>query len=365
MRDEGVEQVRGLPFLDFFAGSGLVTEGLAPYFRAVFANDVCPRKRAVYEANHGAGHFHFGSIEAVRGGELPRAVLSWGSFPCQDLSLAGRGGGLGAGRSGLFWQWLRVMDEMPEPPAVLAAENVAGLLTTAGGAHYRALHEALIARGWRVGAVALDAADWLPQSRPRVFVVAVRADADISGFALAGPGYGHPAMLVKAAEGLSDFVWWRLPEPDRSRRAALQDVIEWDAPCDPPEKSAKLLALVPEAHKRRLDEALADGMRAIPGYRRTRKTGQMFELRFDGLAGCLRAPRGGSSRQYLVLASKGGPATRLLTVREAARLMGAPDSYIIPGRYNDGYHAMGDAVAVPAARHLARHLLAPLARRSA
>ena len=56
-----------------------------------------------------------------------------------------------------------------------------------------------------------------------------------------------------------------------------------------------------------------------------------------------------------------GLETRLLTARETARLMGAPDSYKLPGSYNDGYRAMGDAVAVPVAKWLARYLLAPLA----
>jgi DNA (cytosine-5)-methyltransferase 1 len=43
--------------------------------------------------------------------------------------------------------------------------------------------------------------------------------------------------------------------------------------------------------------------------------------------------------------------------------MGAPESYLLPGSYNDGYRAMGDAVAVPVTSWLARHLLAPLALR--
>jgi DNA (cytosine-5)-methyltransferase 1 len=86
-----------------------------------------------------------------------------------------------------------------------------------------------------------------------------------------------------------------------------------------------------------------------------------LEIRFDGLAGCLRTPEGGSSRQTLVVVNNGQISTRLLTVREAARLMGAPDSFKLPGSYNDGYRAMGDAVAVPVTRWLARHLLAPLA----
>jgi DNA (cytosine-5)-methyltransferase 1 len=85
-------------------------------------------------------------------------------------------------------------------------------------------------------------------------------------------------------------------------------------------------------------------------------------LRFDHIAGCLRTPNGGSSRQVLVLKKDGHLVTRLVSVRETARLMGAPDSYKIPGTYNDGYKAMGDAVAVPVVRHLAKHLLTPLLR---
>jgi DNA (cytosine-5)-methyltransferase 1 len=88
-----------------------------------------------------------------------------------------------------------------------------------------------------------------------------------------------------------------------------------------------------------------------------------LELRFDGLAGCLRTPKGGSSRQLLVSIEKGLIRTRLLTVRECARLMGAPDSFKIPGSYNDGYGAMGDAVAVPVTKWLSNNLLAELASR--
>lgn len=86
----------------------------------------------------------------------------------------------------------------------------------------------------------------------------------------------------------------------------------------------------------------------------------MLEVRFDGLAGCLRTPEGGSSRQLLILKRNGEIRTRLITVREAARLMGAPETFSIPGGYNEGYKAMGDAVAAPVAAYLGRHLLRPL-----
>jgi DNA (cytosine-5)-methyltransferase 1 len=78
----------------------------------------------------------------------------------------------------------------------------------------------------------------------------------------------------------------------------------------------------------------------------------------------LRTPNGGSSRQTVILVNDGQIRSRLMTVRECARLMGAPDTYELPGSYNDGYRAMGDAVAVPVTRWITRHLLAPLAARS-
>lgn len=128
--------------LEFFAGSGLVAEGLSGYFQPAWANDICAKKAAVYTANHGAEHFHLGSVSDVNGADLPSAPLAWASFPCQDLSLAGLTGGIHAARSGLVWEWLRIIDEMPSCPPVLVAENVAGLVSVAGGEHYLALHQA-------------------------------------------------------------------------------------------------------------------------------------------------------------------------------------------------------------------------------
>ena len=109
-------------FLEFFAGSGLVAQGLKRHFKAAWANDICEKKAAVYTANHAKKHFHLGSISDVRGADLPLAQLSWASFPCQDLSLAGLTAGIHGERSGLVWEWLRIMDEMAEYPPVMVAK---------------------------------------------------------------------------------------------------------------------------------------------------------------------------------------------------------------------------------------------------
>lgn len=117
-----------LRFLDFFAGAGLVTEAVSPFFDVIWANDISLKKSTVYRSNHDHEHFHLGSVEDVCGQELPSADLAWASFPCQDLSLAGSQTGIQGRRSGMVWEWLRVIEEMPESPSVLVAENVLGLV---------------------------------------------------------------------------------------------------------------------------------------------------------------------------------------------------------------------------------------------
>ena len=339
---------------EFFAGSGLVAYGLKGLFAPVWANDISEQKAAVYEANFGSEYFDLGDIKNVKGEELPFANLSWASFPCQDLSLAGSLGGIHASRSGLVWEWLRVLDEMKEPPKIILLENVVGLLSTNNGDNYRVLHMALTERDYRCGAIVLNASHFVPQSRPRVFVIAVKKDSTIPNSLIGdGPCWLHNKAAIALGESLPDWIWWKAEKPIR-RSSTIKDIVEEDIPFDKDD----VLRLVPEHHQKILNEQ--DTVYAT-GYRRTRHGEQQLELRFDGIAGCLRTPEGGSSKQYIVIKKNGETHARLLTVREAARLMGAPDSFILPGTYNDGYKAMGDAVAMPVARFLGETFLSKIA----
>jgi DNA (cytosine-5)-methyltransferase 1 len=114
-------------------------------------------------------------------------------------------------------------------------------------------------------------------------------------------------------------------------------------------------------HRRKVELAKTAG--AI--YKRTRRdesgrSVQRAEVRFDGISGCLRTPAGGSSRQSILMVEGREIRSRLLSPREAARLMGLPDAYNLPTNYNEAYHLAGDGVAVPVVRFLAQHLLEPL-----
>lgn len=356
---------------EFFAGGGLAGLGLAR-FGIGLANDIDAMKATAFRANHPGIPLHEADVWSLSAGDLSGAPdLCWASSPCQDLSLAGARGGLQATRSGAFWgfwQLIRQLDAAGRAPPVIVVENVAGLLSSGGGADFAAVCQAMAVAGYRVGALEIDAALWLPQSRPRLFIVAMRG---VAGPTVPGPvAPFHTARLAAAHGRLPEsvrrsWVWWSLATPARrnSDLAALlqpDDAVDWFDTT----RTEALLALCAPLHRTRLDRAAADGARQVgAGYRRVRTEAghkvQRLELRFDGLAGCLRTPAGGSSRQYVVVCADGRIRARRLTGREAARLMGVDDSYRLPPGEGAALKLMGDAVAVPVVRALADGLLLP------
>jgi DNA (cytosine-5)-methyltransferase 1 len=72
------------------------------------------------------------------------------------------------------------------------------------------------------------------------------------------------------------------------------------------------------------------------------------------------ASGGGSSVQRVMIVNGDDVRSRRLSAREAARLMGVPDDYRLPGNYSEAYDLMADGLAVQAVRHLAEHILEPL-----
>lgn len=362
-------------FYEFFAGAGLLRLALEPSWTCLWANDIDPRKGAVYSANFGAHHLELGDVATVAAAFLPEgADMAWASFPCQDLSLAGWRRGMSAERSGTFWAFWRILrdlyDQGDRPPLV-AIENVTGLLHCED---FTGMCEALASIGLQFGALVIDARHFLPQSRPRVFLVAVDERLDCGAFLQQGPENSpwFPKSVLEAHAKLpaplrEAWRWWTLPVPHPSDLVA-DDLIE-DNPTGvewhPKEETNRLLGLMSSVNREKVQEARTSGRRRVGFlYKRTRDGLQRAEIRFDGVAGCLRTPQGGSSRQTVLVVNGDDVRSRLLSPREAARLMGVPDSFQLPVSYNDGYRAMGDAVAVPAVRWLSEHLLLPLAKAS-
>lgn len=371
-------------FYEFFAGGGMARAGLGDGWRCAFANDFDETKAAAYRQNWGDGDLLVRDVNQVSADDLPGcADLSWASFPCQDLSLAGNYEGIGhwaskeQTRSGTFWPFWRLMRRLGDEgraPRLIALENVYGALTSNGGRDFAAIAAAFSGAGYQFGAMVIDASLFLPHSRPRLFVLGVRSDLTVPA-ALQSDGAlpaWHPKALLSAIEPLSSeakrkWIWWKLREPPQ-RTSQLADLIEdhptgvaWHSPAE----TATLLALMNERHRAKLDEARTVGLRVVGSvYKRTRVENgvkaQRAEVRFDGVAGCLRTPAGGSSRQTIIVVDGPLVRSRLLSPREAARLMGLPDGYHLPSGYNDAYHLAGDGVAVPVVRYLAETLFEPI-----
>lgn len=365
-------------FYEFFAGGGMVREALGANWDCLFANDIDPKKSETYKANFGGAELVTADVADLTADQLPGLPdMVWASFPCQDLSLAGSGAGLSGARSGAFWSFWKLVQGLARQgrkPATVVLENVYGLLTSRDGNDFRSICEAVANEGYHVGAVLLDAALFVPQSRPRLFIVAIDQAKDVGLLTLGGPPTSplFPSKLIAARNGLKGgaadaWQWWAVSEPN-VRNVGLVDVIEGEPTgvnWHTKEQTARLLALMSPGHLKKVEDAKASTQRQIGTvFKRTRPSptggkAQRAEVRFDGLAGCLRTPGGGSSRQTIIVVEGGKVRSRLLSPRETARLMGLPDGYKLPDRYNDALHLTGDGVVVPVVRHLAHTLIEP------
>lgn len=366
-------------FYEFFAGGGMARAGLGAGWRCLFANDFDPKKAATYRSNWSGDQMVSDDVRNIATKWLPDvADLAWASFPCQDLSLAGVGAGLKGARSGTFWHFWHLISALAgegRAPTVIALENVCGTLTSHGGDDFKALCRAMNDVGYRCGAMVIDAALFVPQSRPRLILVAVREGARVPDRLCArmpSPLF-HPAALRSAVNKLPDelkemWVWWSLSAPP-PRNLGLSDLIE-DDPHDvrwhTSDQTAKLLTMMSELNLKKVRAAKAL-KRKIVGtvYKRTRRDDagrkvQRAEVRFDDVSGCLRTPVGGSSRQLILVIDGRCVRSRLISTRETARLMGLSDDYILPDNYNEAYHLTGDGVVVPVVRFLADQLFEPI-----
>ena len=357
---------------EFFAGIGLMRMGLERGgWDTVWANDIDQKKAEMYRTHYGEGSADFvlGDVHAVNGGTMPDVELATASFPCNDLSLAGSRHGLAGAHSSAFWGFIEVLRGMRKrrPPIVLL-ENVTGFLTSHDGDDFRDAMLALNGLGYTVDALIVDASRFVPQSRQRLFVVGAK-DAGPSTAGIREEsfvqGNARPAALADFIFMHPEIRWnvRSLPALPQST-LGLRDIVE-DVPLNSEiwwsrDRRDYLLNQMSPRH-------LADAKAMMAGktwsygtvFRRVRSGRSMAELRTDGVAGCLRTPRGGSGRQILFCAGRGDFRVRLLTPRECARLMGA-DDFKISATQNQALFGFGDAVCVPVIHWIAENYLNPL-----
>lgn len=376
-----------LKYYEFFAGVGMARAGLGGDWECLFANDSDQRKRQSYSDNWVGEAFDSRDVAEVETTDLDgMADLAWASFPCQDLSQAGSKAGIGEAdnisvtRSGAVWPFLRIIRGLAEErrhPALLALENVVGLLNANSGNDFRALCSALNELGYRFGAIVADASNFVPQSRPRVFIVAVRREVPIPAQLQAELPQSpwHPQTLLRARAGLSvedaaSWIWWSPGAPPPKKDFELEDIVDLsdDADWNTDEATQRLIGMMSESHLNRLAAAKAEARPMIGSlYLRMRPNGgnrnvQRAEIAFGSTLGCLRTPKGGASRPRIIVVEGERVRTRLLTIAEAARLMGLEESFILPETYHECFRMIGDGVVPAVVRFLADRLLEPLAK---
>lgn len=378
----------GFSFYEFFAGGGMARAGLGKKWKCLFANDMDPIKASTYIDNWGDEHFDIRDVREVAPDALPEhADLIWASFPCQDLSLAGNGLGIGerdssvdeTTRSGAIWPFLDLvsrLDEENRKPPILVLENVLGFLTLDQGRHFAAICHQLSKTSYRYGALIIDAKHFLPQSRPRVFLVAISRHISIPECLLSDKPLSqwHSSSLLRACDALAkearnDWIWWSPGNLPDARMKELDDLIDFEhenALWHSAEETRRLISMMAPANLARLANAQLSG-ETIAGslYLRMRKekgvNRQRTEITFSTVLGCLRTPKGGASRPRIIVVKGSQVKTRLLSVREAAALMGLPDDFILPTAYQSAFKVIGDGLAVPPVRFLAERILEPLA----
>lgn len=351
---------------EFFAGIGLVRAGLEDAgFDIVWANDIAPFKQEMYDQNFAGpegqtSHFRLGDIAEVGGDDIPDIDLAWASFPCTDLSLAGGRSGLNGSGSGTFFHFTRVLREMgPRRPAVIAVENVVGLATSRGGDDIIVAVKELNRLGYSVDVMAVDARRFVPQSRPRLFLVGemnphadgspdevIRPDLLETVYSVGGlrmhkaPTASLPPMLSHGFSSLIEAMW------------------DGDGRWWSEERLAKFTTTLSPVQARRVTQLQnASSVTYRTAYRRTRNGVPVWEVRPDDISGCLRTARGGSSKQAVLKLGRGHVQVRWMTPLEYARLMGAGEYNLSGLRDSQVLFGFGDAVCAPAVSWLGRNYL--------
>lgn len=265
-------------------------------FDIVWANDLNQAACRTYLKNVGE-HVAQGSIWDVMD-QMPRSAdVVIGGFPCQDISVNGKGAGVYGKRSGLYKAMVEVVSRVR--PKIFVAENVKGLLMRHNAKSLKRVLDDFRALGYDVSFQLYNAADYgVPQTRERVIIVGTRPD--VSKFVPPSPTHTKKEQIT-AREAIGDLA--KMPEKENLNHI-------WSLA----NKSA-------EQGNRKL---LADR----PGY-------------------TIRAECHGNIQFHYSL-------PRRISMREAARFQSFPDTFIFDAKLRETERQVGNAVPPVFAWHIAR-----------
>lgn len=306
-------------FIDLFAGIGgfrLALESAG--MECVFSSEWDRFAAQTYAANHGA--IPAGDIRKVDAADIPDFEILTAGFPCQAFSISGVSKRNSLGRAHgflddtqgtLFFEVARILRE--RRPRGFILENVKNLIHHDRGRTFATIRHVLEAQlGYHIRFQVIDAIDYVPQHRERIFIVGFRDVMDSARFAF--------------------------PRPPAGPRPQLREILE---------------SAVEDRY------TLGDGTWSfLQKHKATHaKAGNGFGY---GIADPYGATRTLSARYHKdgseALVAQPGRNPRKLTPRECARLMGYPDSFVIPVSNTQAYMQFGNSVVVPVVAAIARGL---------
>lgn len=296
-----------IKFIDLFAGIGGIRIGFENAgFECVFSSELDKFASQTYEANF--NDKPAGDIKQIDVGRMPCFDVLCAGFPCQPFSQAGLKKGFSDSRGTMFFEIARIAKS--HMPKAIFLENVKRLKTHDKGQTFKVIKETLENLGYNVHSKVLNAKDFgLPQNRERIYIVALLENIDFS-----------------------------FPEPS-SERIKVGDILEKNV-----DSKYTLSDKLWQGHQDRKKKHKEKGFGF--GY-------SIFNEESDYTNTI-------SARYYKdgseILIEQNGKNPRKLTPREAARLQGFPDSFIIPVSDSQAYKQFGNSVAITVITKIANNL---------
>ena len=299
-------------FIDLFAGVGGIRIAFESQGgKCVFTSEWDKFAQQTYEANY--GDIPHGDLTQIGAEDVPSHDVVLGGFPCQPFSNAGLKRGFDDTRGTLFFDVARIVEF--HQPSMILLENVKGFARHDKGRTLAVVKRVLDELGYNVFTKILNAKDFgVPQNRERIFIVGINRDK------VGDVGFNFPEPIGVATK-LGDILEKKVDE-----KYTLSDKL-W------------------EGHQRRKLEHQRKGNGF--GY-------SLFTSRSTYTSTI-------SARYYKdgseILIEQKGKNPRRLTPREAARLQGFPESFVIPVSDGQAYKQFGNSVAVPVLTAVAEKMI--------
>lgn len=334
-------------------------------FEIAFQCEIDPACRKVL-AHHWPGVEIHEDVSEINGASLPTVDILCGGFPCQDLSVAGRRAGLAGERSGLFFEFMRIIDELS--PAWVVIENVLGLLSSNGGRDMGTVLGTLAKLGYGYAYRVLDAQYFgVAQRRRRVFIVGHL-----------GKPWSAPAKVLFEPESCD----WDSP-PSREKKSLSASLLASGAGTSRPAGVGSEADFAVDSPMYTLDghrahavattltSSKGDGRRRPDDFNLVAHTLCASAGNEDGTgrgtllvayplhAGRQIADSGGNEGNVVITPIRKRMSVRRLTPLECSRLQGFPDTWLdIPGLSDSArYRMLGNAVCVNVVEWIARRLM--------